>query len=132
MKHKITVLPQFSDSDILGHANFQATVRWFEAGRRTIYRLFDSNKTIRRGEGTCVVMVHMEIDYAHETQLDDEVTIQTWISRIGNSSFTIEQESLQNGTSRSTGRFVLVCCDVKTRKAIPISQNIREKLQNWA
>jgi acyl-CoA thioester hydrolase len=130
---EVTILPQFSDTDALGHANYQASVRWFEVGRMPIYKLFapEFTRIVRQRHGIFLVMVHFEIDYHNETLLDYEITVRTWLTKIGRSSFHVEQELLQQGVRCSTGRVVLVCYDLATRKSVPIPDEVRKQLERW-
>ncbi|HBT77793.1 MAG TPA: thioesterase [Planctomycetaceae bacterium] len=124
-----TILPQFSDSDALGHINYQATVRWFETGRLPIYRIFVGDFEIA---DRFLAMVRMEVDYAGEMRLGSEVTVRTRITEIGRSSFHVRQEAFQQGRCCSSGHVVLVHYDLTTRKAIPITDELRESLRRFS
>jgi acyl-CoA thioester hydrolase len=122
---ELTITPQFSDTDILGHINYQATVRWFEMGRSLVYRAIspDFPNTTH-----FLVMVHMGVDYSHEMLLVDDVVVKTRVTKIGRCSFDVEQEAIQNGELCSTGRVVLVYYNLKTRKAEPLPENVKEQI----
>ena len=126
--HETTILPQFSDSDALGHINYQATVRWFEAGRLPIYMLVAPD--LRRAT-RFLAMVHMDVDYAHEMLLVDPVTVRTRIEKIGHSSFDVVQEAFQGDRRCSSGRVVLVYYNMTTRRAEPLPDDLREQLQRF-
>jgi len=92
-----------------------------------ICRLFapDHNLALMR-----LVMVHVEADFLAEMFLGSDVEIRTGISKIGNSSFHIAQEAYQNGKLSARGTVVLVHFDRETKKAIPITPEIREQMKN--
>jgi len=123
----LKISPQVSDIDLFQHINHLAILRWFEAGRMPICRLFtpDHNLALMR-----LVMVHVEADFLAEMFLGSDVEIRTTISKIGNSSFHIAQEAYQNGKLSARGTVVLVHFDRETKKAIPITPEIKENLED--
>ena len=123
-----TITPLFSDSDALGHTNYQAIIRWLEEARSPLYRLLYP----KYADGDrFFVLVHIELDFSGETLVDFDATIRTCVSEIGNTSFTMRQELLQNGNLCVRGGFVFVHFDRKTRRPIPLGAEMREKLQLW-
>lgn len=128
---EMTLTPQFSDTDALGHINYQAIVRWFEAGRLPIYREVTPELGDLSKAGRFLAMVHMEIDYRNEMRLGKDILIRTGITRIGGSSFDVKQEARQEERCCGTGRVVLVHYDLETRKALPLTGELREKLERF-
>ena len=54
--------------------------------------------------------------------------IRTYVSKIGNSSFTVYQEAWQNGVKKATGEVVLVYFDFNNQKSMRIPDDIRKDL----
>ncbi|MDR3234079.1 MAG: acyl-CoA thioesterase [Planctomycetaceae bacterium] len=132
MKLETEIQPQFSDSDALGHSNYQATVRWFEIGRRPVYQLFAPDfEVVRHHQGLFLVMASMQVDYIAETLIGKVLTVNTWVPHIGKSSFHVEQESYQDGILCSKGHLVLVCYNFTTKKSNPIPAAVRSELEQW-
>ena len=119
------ISPQISDLDSFQHVNHLAALRWFEAGRMPIFRLFASDLHLAK---VPLIMVHIEADYLAEMFLGSDVEIRTAVSKIGNSSLHISHEARQNGKLAARGTVVLVHFDHETKKPIPIPAEIREKL----
>jgi len=121
----LKIIPQFSDTDYFQHVNHLAVLRWFEAGRMPIFRLFQPDFNLAKMP---LIMVHIEADYLAEMFLGSEVEIRTTISKIGNSSIHISHEAHQNGKLCARGAVVLVHFNHETKQAIPITVEMREKL----
>jgi len=126
MPYTIKISPQFSDVDSFQHINHLAILRWFEAGRMPICQLFAPDLNLAQMR---LVMVRIEADYIAEMFLGSDVEIRTTVSKIGNSSFHILQEACQNEKLTARGTVVLVHFDRKTKRAIPLTPEIREKLE---
>jgi acyl-CoA thioester hydrolase len=132
MKIESVIDPQFSDTDALGHSNYQAVIRWFEVGRKPLYQIFAPDfNAVRAHQGLFLVMVSMKIEYKNETLIDKPVMIKSWISHIGKSSFHVSQESFQDNQLCSTGYFILVCYDFETKKSHLIPDPIRRELERF-
>lgn len=125
----IKITPQFSDSDALGHINHLAVARWFEVARSSLYRSLFPNFL---GVKDFLVMVHMDVDYVAETLLDGGVTIRTEIAKIGNTSFTVQQEAWQDDRLCSRGHFVMVYFDLENRKPQKIDDDLKRRIEYWA
>ena len=74
-------------------------------------------------------MVHAEYNYLDQIFFGYDVEVRTYITKIGNSSFTIYQEVWQNGTIRANGSTILVYFDFIKQESQTIPPEIREKLQ---
>ena len=123
------ILPQFSDSDALGHINHISLIRWYEVARSPLYRFLFPNFS---NVDELLVLVHIDIDFIAEMQLDMEALIQTEITKIGNTSFTMSQEAWQDGKLCGRGNFVIVYFDLVNRKPLPIDDDFRQKLEYWS
>ncbi len=124
-----TILPQFSDSDALGHINYLAANRWFEEARSPLYRLLFPTFF---GNERFLVLVHMELDFSNETFLDQAVTIRTEVLDVGRTSLTIRQTARQGERLCITGKFVLVHFDLVARTSLPIDDELRRKILSFS
>lgn len=121
-----TIRPRFCDTDALGHINNTVIPVWFLEAREPVLRWFAPDGDPRRGS---LAVVRIEVDYLAETHFGDDVTIRTRVARIGNSSFTLAQEVLQNRKVTVRGLATLVNFDPVSRKSRPIPDDIREALE---
>lgn len=123
--YSLIVTPKFSDIDGLGHVNNTVMPEWFELARNPIYRMFNPNFDFKSWN---LILARFEVDFTSQIFFHEDVEIQTWIQKIGNSSFEVYQEAGQGSKIGAKGKTVLIYYDFKLKKSIPISEPIREML----
>jgi len=121
-----TVMPGFSDTDALGHINNTRLPVWFENARDPIFKIFSPEYNLKEWP---LILARITVDFQEQIYLDAEIEVKTTVIKIGNSSFTIKQQAWQNGQCVATGEATMVRFDYQTKKAIRISDEIREQLQ---
>jgi len=124
----INVSPRFGDIDGLGHVNNTVLPVWFETGRNSIFRLFSPDLDLSP-DVWHLILVRTEFDFLSQMYFRSDVEIRTYITKIGNSSFTIGHEAWQEGELKARGQAVLVYYDFKLQKSIPLPDSIREILK---
>ncbi|MDR0402491.1 MAG: acyl-CoA thioesterase [Treponema sp.] len=122
-----TVSPRFGDMDILGHINNTVPVVWFELARNPIFKLFDPELKLSRATFP-LIMAHTDYDYVDQLYFHSDVEIRTWISRIGNKSFTSYHEAWQTGRLCVKGSAVMVHYDFNTEQTTPIPEEMKKTL----
>ncbi len=125
---KITVTPRFGDIDGLRHVNNTVLAVWFEKGRNPIFRLFTPDLDLSY-EKWKLILVRTEFDFLAQMYYGSDVEIRSYITHIGNSSFTIGHEAWQDGELKARGRAVLVHYDFIEQKKKPIPPEIRAQLE---
>jgi acyl-CoA thioester hydrolase len=120
---------RFSDIDGYLHVNNGVYFSYFEHARAVfLYKVADWNvMTI----GT--VVGRIEIDYLRPIHLEDQVEALVKCSRMGNSSFDLDQfligkDAKENEHVFAKCKCVMVAVDMKTMKPVPIPVQAREKL----
>ncbi|MBZ9540098.1 acyl-CoA thioesterase [Modicisalibacter tunisiensis] len=121
-----TLTPTFSDTDALGHINNTRIPVWFELGRNDVCRLFTPDLDPRHW---VLILARMEIEYRAELFFNAPIEMRTGISRIGTSSFTVEQTLHQHGRLGAEGRTVMIHFDHAAKQARPIPDAIREAME---
>lgn len=121
------VTPRFGDADGLRHINNTALVEWFEVGRNPIFRMFTPDLDLSY-EKWKLILVRTEFDYIGQMYYGIDVEIRSYITHIGNSSFTIGHEAWQNGELKAKGKAVLVHFDFLNQKSVPIPESIKTQL----
>ncbi|NLO30474.1 MAG: acyl-CoA thioesterase [Methanosarcina mazei] len=124
----INVSPRFGDIDGLGHVNNTVLPVWFEIGRNPIFRLFSPDLDLSP-DVWHLILVRIEFDFLSQMYFRSDVEIRTYITKIGNSSFTVGHEAWQEGELKVRGQAVLVHYDFKLQKSIPLPESIREILK---
>jgi len=120
---------RFSDIDGYMHVNNGVYFSYFEHARAVfLYRVAGWNVM---AVGT--VVGRIEIDYLRPIHLEDQVEALVKCSRIGNSSFDLEQfligkDAKGNEHVFSKCHCVMVAVDMKTMKPVSVPSEYREKL----
>lgn len=132
---------RFSDVDSYGHINNVIVVRYFEDARVRLISLplppgggreAEEATTLRDAlDGALTVVVHQSVDYHRQVFFRAEpIHVRTWVSRVGDSSFTIDY-SLQeeNGSVvYAGGETVMVLLDPDTGRSRKLTEQHRALL----
>lgn len=123
----LTVEIGFGDIDGLKHVNNVVLARWFEQARNPFFRFFtpDLNLSYEKWK---LIMARTEFDFIGQLKFDYPAEIRSYIEKIGNTSFTFLQQAWQNDELKVQGKAVIVHFDFLKQKAVPIPNDIREKL----
>jgi len=121
-----TFAPGFSDTDALGHINNTRVPVWFENARKPIFKIFNPTLDL---ENWPLILLSINVHFKQQIFYDKSVEIRTYVKSIGNSSFTVLQEAWQNNQCVASGESTMVRFSYKKQKSQPISEPIKEQLQ---
>ncbi|MEB2784863.1 acyl-CoA thioesterase [Algoriphagus persicinus] len=126
----LTIQIRFSDIDGYLHVNNGVYFNYFEHARAGFIQQVCDWNVMEIG----VVVGRIEMDYFKPIHIDDSVSALVTCSRIGNTSFDLEQYLVgetKQGASHTfaKSKCILVTVDMKTMKPMPIPENYRAKLQ---
>lgn len=124
----VTFQPRFKDTDALGHINNASITTWFEEGRRPLFRFFIPDLDPKKWN---LIIARIEVDYLAQASYQHEITVKTFVEKIGNSSFTLIQEAHQESKIVSRAKSFLVHFNYSTQKSEPIPQEIKAKLNEY-
>jgi len=124
----VKVTPRFGDADGLRHINNIALVEWFEVGRNPIFRIFTPDLDLSY-EKWKLILVRTEFNYIGQMYYGKDVEIRSYITKIGNTSFTIGHEAWQDEELKARGKAVLVHYDFEEEKSKPIPDSVRKVLE---
>ncbi|MGH1540930.1 MAG: acyl-CoA thioesterase [Arenicella sp.] len=119
------IIPRFSDTDALRHINNVAIADWFESGRRDLFKLFIPDLDPRKWN---LVLAKVSIEFKQQLYYQHEVTIETAVKKIGNSSFVLQQRALQTDRECAVAEVVAVHFDHDQQKTVIIPDSIRTEL----
>ena len=117
---------RFCDTDQLGHVNNAVYAVMLEAGRSELV----AGAGLLEG-GIAVVIARLELDFLREMNWPGEVRIETAVHRLGSKSFTFRQRLVLAGTLTARASTVLAVIDTATRRAVPLSDARRARLERW-
>lgn len=123
---ELEIVPRVSETDGAGHVNNCVIPIWFEAGRRPIFRYLTPNLLFRDWKAA---LVNMNVDYVKQTYFQDKVVVRTWIKKIGNKSFQVYEEILQNNELCARGTATYVYFDYQEQKSKIIPAHIQSQLE---
>lgn len=121
----LTILPRFSEVDVLGHVTNTALPVWFEEGRQEIFRHFSREASMR---DLTLILRRYEIDFLQQIHAGHEVRIETRIENIGRSSLSIVQQAFQFEALVASGRCVMVHFDYTANASRVIEPEQRRAL----
>ncbi|GAA4085899.1 thioesterase family protein [Zhongshania borealis] len=115
LKHARTEIQvRFSDLDVLGHVSNSYYSQYFDLARISFFKGVAEQYT---GEIPNHVVASVKMDMLKEIRFDHTVIVDTWCSRMGNKSMTIEHCIYGNGIKATTCQTVLVGFDRESRSA---------------
>ncbi|QFU25029.1 acyl-CoA thioesterase [Shewanella eurypsychrophilus] len=121
----LAIQPRFNETDGLGHINNTVLPVWFEAAREPIFEIFNPSLDLSQWN---LIVAGFTIAYTSPTNYGSAVSVKTWISRVGNSSFEVAQQSWQGGKMTAEAKTTLVHYDYGIDKSQPISDGVKAQL----
>lgn len=117
----------FSDCDGLGHVNHAKYFTYMEEARTDVFRLF--NPTLAVDEWNLIV-ASARCDYLGQVRYAETLSVETWLSRVGNSSFTVDHAIFNESRACvARGQAVMIAFDYTAQKPMPIWPEVRAALQ---
>lgn len=113
---------RFYETDALGHVNNTVMPQWFETGRIPLFKLFNNQDNIS------LIAANLNVDFVRPVYFGHPVTLNTFISRIGSSSFDIGTEIWQLDKLCAKGTTVMVNYDYANQCSVPLADSIKAKL----
>lgn len=112
---------RFCDTDMIGHINNCAIAEYAEYGRVMFFR--ELNLSASR-----LILVNLNLDFKAQMHLEDEVWIETWVQKVGNTSITLAQELFANGKLTGRTSSVALAFDYEANQPMPVPAELREAL----
>ena len=117
---------RYIDTDTSGRIHYTAMFRYFESAEIEFMR---SLGIVYLGHEFAFPRVHAECDFKLSLQHDDLIEIEVCLTKLGRSSVRFEFRTTKAGKVAANGVIVVACMDRKTERAIPIPEEVREKLR---
>ncbi len=116
---------RYIDTDASGRIHYTAMFRYFESAEIEFLR---SLGLMYGPSGYAFPRVHVECDFMLAMVHDDLIDIEVCLARIGRSSVRFDFRTLKSGELAALGAVVIACMDRNTQRAMPLPQELREKL----
>lgn len=129
--HKIEHRVIYGDTDagqVVYYANY---FRWFESGRREIFRSLKIYYLAIDKIGIITPVVEAHCNYFHPARYDDVIVIETRISEVKEKSVKFEHKVFRKKDRKllASGYTINVFVDKKKMKSIRIPDGIRKKIK---
>ena len=121
----------YADTDAGGVVYYANYLRWFEAGRRELFRSLGIDLKHFHSQNVLVPVVEAHCNYFKPAMYDDAVIVETAISEINEKSVKFENKVSRKEDNEllAKGYTINVFTDAKKMKSIPIPEDIRKKLK---
>jgi Predicted thioesterase len=124
----IEVAKRFKDLDPYDHVSNSVVIDYIMEARVRVYRQWALSDRSVIGQ----VVARQEIDYRRPIEFDLEpLVVRSWVSHVGDSSFTMDFQVLDHGAVAADAKSVMVCFDVQSRKSRSIPDEFRSKLLEY-
>ena len=126
-RHHYDCRVRFSDVDVYGHVN---NVKYFEYYQEA--RLGFLTSLGQEGQevpGLHLVVARIDVDYKRPILFrSDPYVVETWVTRVGGSSFDLTAEIKDGDQVLSRAEAVLVIFDLDTHSPRPLTEQERTRL----
>jgi len=122
----MTISPRFSETNAAGHIGFTVIPVWCEQAIQPIYEAFMPGMDTDQWN---LILANFELNCLAEIHHRSEVTIETEVSKIGNSSVRIQQRLFQSGIAVAEAKSALICFDYQNKCSQPIDERVRAFLE---
>lgn len=121
------IQPRFSEMNPAGHIGFTVLPAWFEQAAEKVYRIFmpDLDK-----ESWSIIVAKFAMECLAEIHHGQEISIETSIKKIGNSSFIVYQELVQNQKTAAKAEITMVRYNYSMGKSWPLTDEQKKVLSS--
>ena len=122
---------RFRDLDAMGHVNNAVFFTYFEEGRLA---LFNSASPGDKFPGFDFILAHISCDYLKPVTIDNRLTLQIRVGKIGGKSFAFDYTVLDRGDAGviyATGKSVQVCYDYEKEETMPVPGRLNKLLEQY-
>ncbi len=117
--------PQFHETNATGHVDNTVLPRWLEEAREPLLRVFTPDLDPAKWR---LIMARFEIDYRAEIDVGIAVEVETYLLKLGKSSFQVGQDIHQGGRHCAHARTVMVQYNYVAHQAMLLDEPLRREL----
>ena len=127
-RHTFDCAIRFSDVDAYRHVN---NVKYFEFYQEARIALLGALGQWSPREPINVVVAQIDVDYRAPMFFREEpYAVESWVAKVGGSSFALDAEIHDGATVLSRARVVVVAFDPQAQRPVQLSDPQRERLLN--
>lgn len=123
--HEIEVGVRFCETDLLGHVNNNNFFVYMEDSR---IRFFNDLGLV--GEEWNFILASTKCDFIKQVYFNQSLIIKSYVVKIGNSSFHLEQDMYEKESAElvAKGKSVIVQFDFEKQKSAPLTEAMKQQL----
>jgi acyl-CoA thioester hydrolase len=125
---------RWSDCDPLGIIHYSTYLRLFEVAEHEMFRACGLPfETLRKQGGVWLPRKALQVTFHSPAEMDEPVEIESWFSRVGETSLTMRFEVYREGdrAHRATGELTVVCVQKDTMGKYPLPADVRAKIARF-
>ena len=123
-RHSIDIQVRFADSDAMGHINNTCYAAYAEVARLDLLAAVGE-------QVSNMILASLTIEFRKQVSFTDAVRVETWVKKVGNSSFELAQEIFANDQLAAEVRSVIVQFDYASQKSRALGPDMREALGRY-
>ena len=131
-KHfSIPINVRFRDIDAMGHVNNSVYFTYFEQGRLDFFKAANVDGAF---PGFSFILAHISCDYLRPLTIDNQVTLQIQVAKIGRKSFSFTYALVDRTDGKmvyATGESVQVCFDYAQNKTMAVDPDLKQLLSKF-
>jgi len=122
---------KWGEMDALGHVNNTVYFRYFEDVRIEYFKELGL-EAVTSDQEMGPILAQINCQFLMPVAYPDQLTIGVWVARIGNTSLQMDYEiySKQHQQVVALGSSVIVMINYQTGAKIPVSDQLRSKIQD--
>ncbi len=126
-RHIIPLQIRFNDIDKFGHVNNTVYFQFYDTAKTDYFASVCKDVD---WESTAIVVAKIEAEFVAQIEANNHIAAGTRVTRIGNKSFTLEQEVFDTDTKELKSRClsVMVLYDLKLRQTMPFPDSWRKAI----
>ncbi|WP_238389613.1 thioesterase family protein [Virgibacillus sp. MSP4-1] len=128
MKHECRVKARAFETDALGHVSNISYFIYLEEARIEMFR--DLGEPMNM-DSWPFILASTSCDFKQQAYFDEIMTIQTSVNKMGNSSFHLKHEFVNDRGLIAEGKAIMVYFDFHQQKTVPIPDTVRQKLEPY-
>ena len=122
---------RFADIDMFRHVNNVHQQAYLDLGKTDYYHSVLGLDALVHNP--TLVIVSVKTDFVGQVRYEDDITVRTWVERVGTKSITLRQQTVCGADTVCTeSESVLVCFDLRTQQTLEIPAAWRERISTMS
>jgi acyl-CoA thioester hydrolase len=121
---------RFCETDALGHINNTSYFIYLEEARVDFFEAMGSPMNAEKWE---YILASAKCDFVAQGYFNQVLKVKTFVTKVGNKSFTLGHEMVdsETGTLIARGEAVIVYFNFDTQQSEPLPEDIKQFLQGY-